>query len=131
MVGERKNRCHHRHEIPCPGFKMHRFVQPCMLLLLFEKPSHGYELMEKLSSFAFDDENPDSAMVYRNLRRMEEESWIKSQWQTEEGGPAKRLYTITKEGEEALHGWASHVKKQLKRLELFLEKYERYFDKGN
>lgn len=131
MCGRGNMHFHHGHECHCPGFKMDRFVQPCMLLLLYEKPAHGYELMEKLSEFGFGDESPDPAMVYRNLRRMEEEGWIKSQWETEGAGPAKRLYTVTPEGEEAIHGWAFHVKRQMKRLEIFLERYEKNFmDEG-
>jgi hypothetical protein len=34
-----------------------------------------------------------------------------------------------KEGGDAIHGWAIHVKRQLKRLKHFLEKYEVIFKK--
>jgi len=113
---EKEQGCH------CLGFKMERFIQPCLLLLLYEKPSHGYELMEKLSGFGFQ-ECIDPGIVYRNLRKMEEEGWIKSKWETEGSGPAKRLYIVTEEGKEAIHTWAEHIKRQIKRLEYFLRKY--------
>lgn len=106
---------------------MDRFVQPCLLLLLHEKPAHGYELMERLAEFCFKDNMPDPGMIYRNLRRMEEDGWIKSEWDTTGPGPAKRLYFVTAEGEEAIHGWAAHVRDQMKRLGAFIEKYERAF----
>jgi poly-beta-hydroxybutyrate-responsive repressor len=105
---------------------MERFIQPCLLLLVYEKPSYGYELMEKLSEFGFQ-ECIDPGAVYRNLRKMEEDGWIKSKWDTEGSGPAKRLYTVTGEGEEAIHAWAGHMKRQIKRLEYFLERYKKSF----
>ncbi|MGB9813730.1 MAG: helix-turn-helix transcriptional regulator [Thermovenabulum sp.] len=118
-----KKSCH------CPGFKVERFMQPCLLLLLYEKPSHGYELMERLSDFGFN-ECIDPGAIYRNLRKMEEEGLIKSEWDTQGKGPAKRLYELTEEGKEALYTWAEHVKRQIKRMEYFLKRYDETFKEG-
>ncbi|TYP58831.1 PadR family transcriptional regulator [Thermosediminibacter litoriperuensis] len=123
------DRSHHRGGEPgCPGFKMEKFMQPCMLLLLYEKPAHGYELMEKLAEFGFGG-YLDPGAVYRNLRKMEEEGWVRSDWETGESGPARRLYTITPEGEEAIHAWTVHIINQMGRLKVFIEKYEGLFRK--
>lgn len=108
---------------------MEKFIQPCMLLLLYERPAHGYELMERLQRFGFSG-YIDPGVVYRNLRKMEEEGWVKSEWESGESGPARRRYALTPEGEEAIHGWAVHVRYQMERLKGFLDKYEKIFGNG-
>lgn len=105
-----------------------KLVEPCLLLLLHEKSSHGYELIEKLAEFGFDDDSPDPGTVYRNLRRMEEEGLVKSSWLTDGPGPAKRLYEVTSEAAGLLSEWANDVKKNIERLESFLERYKSFSD---
>lgn len=106
--------------------KIGKLVEPCLLLLLHEKPSHGYELIEKLAEFGFDDETPDPGTVYRNLRRMEEEGLVSSSWVTDGPGPAKRLYKVTSQAAELLDGWAVDVQKSIDRLENFLRRYKKF-----
>jgi poly-beta-hydroxybutyrate-responsive repressor len=108
---------------------MEKFIQPCMLLLLYERPAHGYELMERLAQLGFVG-HIDPGAVYRNLRKMEEDGLVKSEWESGESGPAKRRYVLTPEGEEAIHGWAVHVRYQMERLKAFLDKYEEFFKDG-
>jgi len=106
---------------------MEKFVQPCLLLLLRGHPAHGYELIRALAQFGFTDSDGDPGTVYRHLRRMEEEGLATSQWETEGGGPAKRLYSLTPEGVEALHAWAVTLEHNKARLEQFLTRYRREF----
>ncbi|HBT20335.1 MAG TPA: PadR family transcriptional regulator [Peptococcaceae bacterium] len=100
------------------------FIQPCLLLLLYEKPSHGYELMEKLLEF---DLSLDAATVYRNLRKLEEEGLVSSQWYTQETGPARRLYKLTMDGEDMLHSWVHTIRRRKAVLEKFLKRYSNNF----
>lgn len=103
-----------------------KLVEPCLLLLLHEKPSHGYELIEKLVEFGFDDDAPDPGTVYRNLRRMEEDGLVKSSWMTNGPGPAKRLYEVTPEAANLLATWADDIRKNIERLENFLVRYKNF-----
>jgi poly-beta-hydroxybutyrate-responsive repressor len=105
---------------------MQRFLQPCLLLLLKIKPSYGYELLEDLRQFGFD-ELPDPATAYKNLRLMEEEGWVKSQWETGGAGPARRIYKVTKEGEDLIRSWAVAIRRTQESLSTFLSSYEREF----
>ncbi len=78
---------------------------PVFLVLLRKEPSYGYELMEHLDGFGFDQTNLGT--MYRTLRHMEEEGLCKSEWETPEGGgPARRTYSVTDAGEEYLAAWA-------------------------
>jgi len=104
--------------------KYRKLIEPCLLLLLHEKPSHGYDLIDRLLEFGFEEEAPDPGTVYRNLRRMEEEGLVKSSWITEGPGPAKRLYEVTPRSVEVLAQWADEVEKNIQRLESFLQRLE-------
>ncbi len=113
------------HECKCSGLRIERFVEPCLLLLLKEKPAHGYDLIDRLHEFGFDGENQDPGMVYRNLRRLEEDGMLRSQWDTAGSGPARRLYEVTPEGNELLQAWAEVIKQNITNLNSFLERYKK------
>ena len=106
--------------------RVHGFVQPWLLLLLLQKPSHGYELMERLTQ---DDDVPcaDPGLLYRTLRQLEEEGLLESSWDTAEPGPARRLYEVTPEGVEHLHAWAARIQRTRRRLDRFLAEYKTRF----
>ena len=107
---------------------MARFLEPCLLMLLVKTPAHGYELLGRLEEFGLDPEEQDPGLLYRTLRRMEEEGFLQSRWDTEMGGPAKRLYQVTEDGEELLHAWTGVVRRNLRTLQAFLEVYEAHFE---
>jgi DNA-binding PadR family transcriptional regulator len=62
---------------------------------------------------------------------METEGWMKSKWDTKGAGPAKRMYRITPQGEEILHGWAITLQKRKASLEQFLNRYQGYYREGH
>jgi len=113
----------------CSERRVPRQLQPFILLVLKGKDSYGYELIEKISEFRFHDSPPDVGAIYRNLRAMEKEGWVKSKWDTKGSGPAKRIYRITPQGEEILHGWAITLRKRKEALEQFLKLYQNHYEK--
>ncbi|MCR4406705.1 MAG: helix-turn-helix transcriptional regulator [Anaerolineae bacterium] len=118
--GESEERC-------CPGRgRVRGFMQPWLLLLLAQKPAHGYELMERLGQ---DDETPgaDPGLLYRTLRQFEEDGLVRSSWDTKGSGPARRVYEITDEGMEYLHAWVVNIRRTRERLDRFLAEYQAYF----
>src|SRR4030042_6011886 len=104
-----------------PGGKTERFIQPCLLLALRQKPSYGYELLEKIIEFGFLDGPADPGMVYRHLRKLGEAAFVSSTWDTSGPGPARRYYKLTGEGEELLRDWIPFMERNLKSLEKFLQ----------
>ena len=107
------------------GGRFNRFVEPRLLLLLREKKSYGYELLEKLNEFSFPGGTLDTATVYRTLRNMEAEGLVKSAWATGESGPPKRMYEITMDGEDRLHSWVMSFEDRKQAIEAFIKRYHR------
>lgn len=108
------------------GVHISGHIEPAILLLLRDKDTYGYEIIDKLNERPFLSINRvDVGTVYRELREMENEGLVKSKWATKGSGPARRIYTITKEGEERLDGWVVSLKKMKEGIEEFLKLYER------
>ena len=122
------NKCNET-DCNCPGGKTERFIQPCLLLALRLQPSYGYELLEKIIGFGFLDGPADPGMVYRHLRKLAEEGFVSSTWDTSGTGPARRYYQLTTEGEELLKSWIPFMERNLKSLGKFLQIFRRTFSK--
>jgi DNA-binding PadR family transcriptional regulator len=64
--------------------------------------AHGYNLVDQIEALTKELICIDPGSMYRLLRAMEEEGLVSSSWQTQEAGPSRRVYTIAKQGIEAL-----------------------------
>ena len=91
------------------------------LVLLREESSYGYELMERLEQFGF--EQISAGTLYRTLRRMEQEGLCKSAWERPEDRPARRMYSITESGEAYLVAWAQACKQYQNVMDCFYQAY--------
>lgn len=110
-----------------PAGQVRSFLQARLLLLLLERPAHGYDLMERLAAQG---EGPvDPGLLYRTLRLLEEDGAVTSGWETEGGGPARRLYVATPEGVDYLHAWAANIRGLRLQLDRFITAYEGQFRK--
>jgi len=96
-------------------------LEPWLLLLLAERPAHGYDLLERLAAMP-DAPHADRGHLYRSLRRLEGEGLVTSDWRTPLSGAARRDYTLTDEGRRALSDWAAHIRNALSRLQVFLQR---------
>lgn len=102
--------------------RVERFVEPAVLLLLAERPTHGYELLEQLPEL-IGVERVDIGNLYRFLRGLEREGLVTSKWDADLPGPAKRTYTLTPAGRAALDAWAGAIDALRGSLAEFLERY--------
>lgn len=98
------------------------YLRPCLLLLIAERPSHGYDLLERLGALGLGATDPGG--LYRALRAMEREGLVDSEWQTSDVGPARRTYTLTHEGLEWLHAWAGALRESRRLIGTFLDRYD-------
>jgi poly-beta-hydroxybutyrate-responsive repressor len=106
------------------GGRSSRYLVPALLLLLAEKSSHGYELTERYSDLGFTDASFDPGAIYRTLKLLESENLIKSKWETDNVGPAKKIYSITPEGLEMLSSWIADIERRKNIFENFLQRFK-------
>ena len=97
------------------------WLVPILLLMLRQWSSYGYELMEKMSTFGLVAMNPGT--FYRTLRQMEKDGMVSSSWDTSEGGPARRMYSITDAGEAYLNYWAESLDQHQRMMDTFFRLY--------
>ncbi|MFC4769081.1 poly-beta-hydroxybutyrate-responsive repressor [Effusibacillus consociatus] len=97
------------------------FLVPFVLLLLQRMPIHGYELMQKLTEMGF--QALDQGNLYRMLRQLEKDKYVRSEWDTSSSGPAKRLYSLTDIGEAYLQTYAQELERYQKMLGQFFSMY--------
>ncbi len=103
--------------------RVERFVEPALLLLLSERPMHGYELLELLPGIAQEERRVDLGNLYRLLRSLEEEGVVASEWDESLPGPAKRVYRLTDSGRELLARWADALGEARDVITAFIDRY--------
>jgi len=99
------------------------YLRPCLLLLLAEGTSHGYELLEQMTALGVD--RPDPGRLYRSLRAMDEDGLVCSEWTPSTTGPARRTYALTEEGREWLHVLAGSLAEVSRSLGAYQRRYKR------
>lgn len=85
-------------------------VRYAILGLISQKPRHGYETRMVFESLVGGDENWEvkPAQIYTTLDRLEAAGWVERSSDLGEGKePSRRVYKITRQGEEALQEWFS------------------------
>jgi poly-beta-hydroxybutyrate-responsive repressor len=102
--------------------RVERFAEPAVLLLLRERPVHGYELLEQLPELT--GERVDMGNLYRFLRLLEADGIVRSEWDAAAPGPSKRVYELTGEGRALLDQWVSALEDSQRRIDSFLTRYE-------
>lgn len=134
-VPPRRKECpRHRHAYPCTCAmgNVYRFVEPVLLLMLKEKGhSYGYELSSDLSRYAFTDAEIEQAALYRTLRRLEQNGYVKSDWDVGEPGPARRVYALTGQGEIHLQEWAQVLGKVAGSMSRFVRRVSSLAEAAN
>jgi PadR family transcriptional regulator, regulatory protein PadR len=103
--------------------RVERFGEPAVLLLLRERPAHGYELLERLPEL-LPDERVDMGNLYRVMRALEDDGIVRSEWDAEAPGPAKRIYELTDDGRDLLDRWAEALRSAQDNVGAFLSRYE-------
>ena len=112
--GQNKHCCCKEH-----GPAIRGYLIPCLLSLLKDAPSHGYQLIERLEQRGYLREIPDPGVIYRHLRRLEQDGMVTSTFEPGDG-PARKVYTLAEEGRAALTDWVKNLKALKKVLDAFL-----------
>ena len=96
-----------------------------LLLFLTEKDNYGGKLLQKC-----EEELPinpiDSAILYRTLKKLEQEGAIESYLDTTVQNKPIRMYKITAAGKRTLEEFHTDIEEKIKNLQFFLEKYQEW-----
>lgn len=102
------------------------YLRPCLLLLLAEGTSHGYELLDRVAALGL--ARSDPGRLYRCLRAMDEDGLVRSVWEPSTSGPARRTYALTEEGREWLHALAGSLAEVSLALGTYHRRYRRLLE---
>lgn len=97
------------------------YLRPCLLLLIAEGTSHGYELLDRANELGL--ERIDPGGLYRCLRAMDEEGLVHSTWEPSASGPARRNYELTDAGRAALDSYAAIMTRVAESLASYRDRY--------
>jgi len=97
------------------------YLMAWLLVMLKDQNLHGYEIMKELKDKF--DVITDPGTVYRALRQLERDGYISSWWDPKEQGPARRIYTLTQGGREALSLWSAALEAYRSNLDAFFTLY--------
>jgi DNA-binding PadR family transcriptional regulator len=100
-----------------------KFIEPSLLLFLSKGSSYGYDLIEKLKELGFHKGAVDVGGVYRVLRKLEKDGYVRSFWAKTPGQKRKRYYDITPQGIRLLDKWTGQIKERRKALSKFVRIY--------
>jgi DNA-binding PadR family transcriptional regulator len=101
-----------------------------LLLFLIEGDNYGGKLLQKC-----EEELPinpiDSAILYRTLKKLEDEGAVESYLNTSGSDKPIRMYKITVIGKRKLEEFHIDIEEKMKNLRFFQEKYEECKDQIN
>ncbi len=104
--------------------RVHGLLQALLLLRVHEGPRHGYALFKAIRAELPQEMVPGVAVVYRMLRDLEKCGHLRSRLLPGEGGPARKVYTLTPSGERLLAEWYTAIRTRRAALDRFLASYE-------
>lgn len=101
-----------------------------LLLFLTEGDNYGGKLLQKCKEEL--PINPiDSAILYRTLKKLEEEGAIESYLDTSDEDKPIRMYKITTVGKRKLEDFHIDIEEKIQNLSFFLEKYKEWKAQNN
>jgi DNA-binding PadR family transcriptional regulator len=105
----------------CTGKSLARLLQPAILGVLAKTDAHGYEIERRLRELpSFASHPADRGGVYRALGALERDGYIESHWENPSIGPARKVFTITKEGRACLGQWRKTLRSYRSELDELL-----------
>ena len=77
----------------------------CLLALIAEEPSYGYEMVDKLEHRGL--ELVSEGSIYPLLSRLQKKGLIEGYFVESTGGPPRKYYRIAEAGRQQLSDWES------------------------
>lgn len=114
----------------CTKAIIENFSEPCLLFLLLQKPSYGYELKQNLEERCGC--QADMGNLYRCLGRLQKDGHIAKTTtvgdETRKAGPARSVYRLTPKGNRLLTEWMAALEETDNTIKQLLVNYKHYED---
>lgn len=102
-------------------------IEHALLGLLQIQPRHGYELTKEFAKGTVlgDIVHLEPGMLYANLKKLQRSGWVTAQVEQQEGRPPRRVFELTRDGEQELQRWLAEPVERTRdiRLEFVLKLY--------
>jgi PadR family transcriptional regulator PadR len=95
----------------------------CLLALIAEEPSYGYEMVDKLEHRGL--ELVSEGSIYPLLSRLQKKRLIEGYFVESSGGPPRKYYRIAPAGKEQLEQWQREWERLARGVEAVLSGGER------
>ncbi len=82
---------------------LHGVLEMCLMSIIGEEASYGYEMVRKLSERGLDLASEGS--IYPLLSRLQRQGMIEGYLVQSSEGPARKYYRMSEKGEETLSRW--------------------------
>ena len=105
-----------------------QLLQSALLLLLAEKPRHGYALTNAVAELGLGE--MDRPRIYRALAELEQHGLVKVWDETSHAGHTRKVYSVTDYGHESLRVAVTIVAHERNALDNFLQRYSRVTPKA-
>ncbi|GAA1395828.1 PadR family transcriptional regulator [Kitasatospora putterlickiae] len=80
-------------------------LEHAILVSLLERPGSGYELARRFDRSIGRFWTATHQQIYRVLRRMEADGWVRAEEVAQDGRPDKKVYSAAQPGRDALAAW--------------------------
>lgn len=108
--GEQRACCGARHRRGGAG--RGALAEPAVLAALLKSGGHGYDLRRTIAELSGEEIDVDQGGLYRILRRMEEEGFVRSAWSEGDAGPQRREYELTPQAHGLAKDWITHLRER-------------------
>ncbi|MBO5489077.1 MAG: PadR family transcriptional regulator [Eubacterium sp.] len=91
---------------------MKGILEGCVLAVISKEETYGYEILQKLSSYGFDE--LAEGTMYPVLTRLEKKGYVACRKVKSPLGPIRKYYSITELGSEYLDGFRKNYRRVTK-----------------
>ncbi len=104
-----------------PGWSGRDLLTPYILLAISTQRAHGYFIERYLRSLGL--AQVEMTTLYRTLRQLEKDGLVRSAWEAQARGPARRVYTLTESGHAWLDAGAGFLERYRRAIDTFFGMY--------
>ena len=105
-------------------------LEPAVLASLAQESAHGYDLRKAVEDLTDGFVCVDPGGIYRLLRRLEQEGFVRSNWSEGEHGPQRRDYELTADGRELLAQWGDDLRLRERAFRSVIEAIDKSIESG-